>query len=99
MGKVADEKCIGGSEWLKKELNQNKDTFCTGYKHLDLSTPQINNFAMHYIQNDINKKCANDNKCMETLTTSLRYEVTDTTCPSPLFTANYISLQKINIDG
>ena len=83
----------------RKELEEKKGTFCKGYKHLDLSTPQINNFAIQYVQRDIAKKCANHDKCMETLTTSLRIEVIDKTCPSPLFTANDISLQKINMDG
>eukprot|EP00942_MAST-04A_sp_MAST-4A-sp1_P005472 g5472.t1 len=97
--KVTDEKCSRGSPWTKKELKEIKGTICEGYKHLDLSTPQINNFAVQYIEPYINEKCAKDNKCMEILTTSLRYKVIDTTCPSPLFTANDISLQKINMDG
>ena len=39
-----------------------------------------------------------DNKIMNKLSSSLRYDVDDTSCPSKLFDANDISMQQVNMD-
>ena len=35
------------------ELAEWKKTHCTGYKHIDLSTTNIKNIAIHYLKDDI----------------------------------------------
>merc|ERR1712054_620523 len=85
--KAAEAKCTGGSKWTSSELEQKKRDFCLGYNHLDLSDTNIKNVAMHYLKHDI----AYDDKKMFELSKQLRYQVTDTSCPAPLFTPKDIS--------
>jgi len=94
MPKAAAAKCTGGSKWVSSELKQKKTVFCSGYNHLDLSDTNVKNVAVHYLKNDI----AYDDTEMLRLSEQLRYQVTDTSCPAPLFTANDISIQQIAMD-
>jgi hypothetical protein len=73
-----------------------KKSHCTGYKHLDLSTTNIKNIAIHYLRDDISSEYK---KYMLNLKKSLRYDIKDDSCPaSPLFTANDISIQQVAMD-
>jgi hypothetical protein len=99
MPKAAEVKCTGGSKWVSSKLKQKKTAFCHGYNHLDLSklpeqATYIRNVAVHYLKNDI----VYNNTEMFRLSEQLRYQVTDTSCPAPLFTANDISIQQIAMD-
>eukprot|EP00942_MAST-04A_sp_MAST-4A-sp1_P014107 g14107.t1 len=94
MPKAAAEKCTGGSKFVSSELKQRKTAFCHGYNHLDLSDTNVKNVAVHYLKNDI---AYNDTE-MFRLSEQLRYQVTDTSCPAPLFTANDISIQQVAMD-
>jgi hypothetical protein len=94
MPKVVETKCTGGSQWVSSKLKKKKQDFCLGYNHLDLSDTNIKNVAVHYLKNDISY---NDKKMFE-LSKQLRYQVTDTSCPSPLFTAGDISIQRVAMD-
>ena len=96
MPKAGEAKCTGGAQFGTSELKQNKDVFCSGYNHLDLSDTNIKNVAVHYLKSDI---AYNDNKEMFRLSKQLRYEVTATSCPSPLFTAEDISIQRVAMDA
>ncbi len=93
--KAVDVKCTGGSKWVSSNLKQKKTAFCHGYNHLDLSDTNIKNVAVHYLKNDISY---NDEQ-MFRLSEQLRYQVTDTSCPAPLFTANDISIQQVAMDA
>ena len=89
MPKAVDVKCTGGSKWVSSQLKQRKSAFCHGYNHLDLkSDTNVKNVAVHYLKNDI----VYSNTEMFRLSKQLRYEVTATSCPSPLFTAEDISI-------
>ena len=44
------------------------------------------------------KRIIYDDKKMFELSKQLRYQVTDTSCPAPLFTANDISIQQVAMD-
>jgi hypothetical protein len=90
--------CNGGLNFGPTELDKHKDLFCKGYKHLDLSSPDIVNVAVHYLHDDISPLLLNDNKNMSMLATALRYDVQDTSCPSKLFDAEDISIQRVNMD-
>jgi hypothetical protein len=94
----AEQQCKhteSGSTWMSKNLATMKQTYCTGYKHLDLSSTEIKNIAIHYLKNDIDY----DDKKMFSLKQSLRYLVTDNSCPAaPLFTAKDISIQQVAMD-
>jgi hypothetical protein len=94
----AEQQCKhteSGSTWTSKNLAKMKQTYCTGYNHLDLSSTEIKNIAIHYLKNDI----AYDDKKMFSLKQSLRYEIDDASCPAaPLFTANDISIQQVAMD-
>eukprot|EP00942_MAST-04A_sp_MAST-4A-sp1_P006765 g6765.t1 len=92
--KAAEATCTGGSKWTSAELEEKKRDFCLGYKHLDLSDTNIKNVAVHYLKHDI----LYDDKKMFELSKQLRYQVTDISCPAPLFTANDISIQQVAMD-
>merc|ERR1711871_532599 len=92
--KAAEATCTGGSKWTSAELQEKKKNFCLGYKHLDLSDTNMRNVAVHYLKNDISY----DDKKMFELSKQLRYQVTDDSCPAPLFTANDISIQQVAMD-
>ena len=92
--KAAEATCTGGSKWTSAELEQKKQDFCLGYNHLDLSDTNVKNVAVHYLKHDISY----DDKKMFELSKQLRYQVTDTSCPVPLFTANDISIQQVAMD-
>merc|ERR1711981_283004 len=64
--------------------------------HLDLSgDTNIRNVAVHYLKNDIRY----NDKEMLRLSKQLRYWVTDDSCPSPLFEAKDISIQRVAMDA
>jgi hypothetical protein len=90
--------CTGGTPWTSEKLPGKKQLFCKGYKHLDLSSPEIKNIAIHYLNSDLSETMLNDNKHMSALATALRYDVQDTSCPSKLFEAKDISIQHVNMD-
>eukprot|EP00943_MAST-04B_sp_MAST-4B-sp1_P008981 g8981.t1 len=92
--KTVNATCTGGSKWTSAELEQKKRGFCLGYNHLDLSDTNIKNVAVHYLKHDISY----DDKKMFELSKQLRYQVTDYSCPAPLFTANDISIQQVAMD-
>merc|ERR1712167_177831 len=91
---TAEATCTGGSKWTSSELKEKKQDFCLGYNHLDLSDTNIKNVAIHYLKHDISY----DDKKMFELSEQLRYQVTDSSCPAPLFTANDISIQQVAMD-
>jgi hypothetical protein len=92
--KAAEATCSGGSKWTSAKLEEKKRVFCLGYNHLDLSDTNIKNVAVHYLKHDISY----DDKKMFELSKQLRYQVTDDSCPAPLFTANDISIQQVAMD-
>ena len=53
ISKAGEAKCTGGAQFGTSELKQNKDVFCSGYNHLDLSDTNIKNVAVHYLKYDI----------------------------------------------
>merc|ERR1711871_175026 len=93
--KAEEATCTGGSKWKSAELQEKKENFCLGYNHLDLSDSNTKNVAVHYLKNDISY----DDKKMFELSKQLRYQVTDDSCPAPLFTANDISIQQVAMDA
>jgi hypothetical protein len=90
--------CTGGTPWTSEKLPGKKQLFCKGYKHLDLSSPEIKNIAIHYLNSDLSETMLNDTKHMSALATALRYDVQDTSCPSKLFDAKDISIQHVYMD-
>eukprot|EP00944_MAST-04C_sp_MAST-4C-sp1_P000005 g5.t1 len=99
-----DKACkVPGNEMLlTDELEKKKREFCKGYNHLDLSNANVKNIAVHYVENDILIKHAEKDKWMNALNSILRYQVTDTSCPSsPLFTPKDVSIQQVamNVSG
>ena len=93
--KAEEATCTGGTRHTSTELEKYKREFCLGYNHVDLSSTNIRNVAVHYLKNDISY---NDKKMFE-LSKQLRYQVTDDSCPAPLFTANDISIQQVAMDA
>jgi hypothetical protein len=87
--------CKRGQEYGPAELQKLKSLFCKGYKHLDLSSSNIRSIAMYYVKHDVSPSIINDNQKMNSLASSLRYDVDDTSCPSKLFEAKDISIQHI----
>ena len=92
--KAVEATCTGGSKWTSAKLEEKKSKYCLGYNHLDLSDTNLKNVAVHYLKNDISY----DDKEMFELSKQLRYQVTDASCPAPLFTANDISIQQVAMD-
>ncbi len=94
----AEQQCNhleAGSKWTSDNLAKMKERYCTGYNHLDLSTKDIKNIAVHYLKKDI---LYND-KEMLSLSKQIRYQVTDASCPvAPLFEAKDISIQQVAMD-
>jgi hypothetical protein len=94
----AEQQCKhtgAGATTTSGELAEWKKSHCTGYKHIDLSNTDVKNIAIYYLQNDL----LYDNKKMLSLKHTLRYDVNDDSCPAaPLFTANDISVQQVNMD-
>ena len=77
------------------ELDKYKEMFCPVYRHIDLAQDDVVNVAMVYVQDDIHP----DNKAIVAeFKRNARY-IVDDGCASPLFTANDISLQEINVNG
>ena len=87
--------CSGGSRYGPSELVGKMSMFCKGYNHLDLSDSNVKNIAVHYLKNDL----AFNDQDMFSLSHRMRYQVKDTSCPSPLFTANDISIQHVTMDA
>lgn len=90
-----EETCNHGS---KLQSKQRRKDFCIGYNHVDLSNSNVKTIAIHFVEKDIIKKCTADEECMFSLKDGLRYDVIDHSCPAPLFTAEDISLQQIDMD-
>ncbi len=87
---LADELCPFVTMSHVSEYEKDIDTFCTGYAHIDLNHPgTVINLAI-MTPWDIPPKLIPE------LREKARYEISDD-CPTPMFTANDISLQ--NIDG
>jgi hypothetical protein len=98
MPKVEEEKCTGKVDYTSDELVDIKLSHCKGYKHLDLSNTNMKNVAVHYLKNDIPEASSYKNKKMFEFSEQLRYQITDTSCPAPLFTADDISIQRVAMD-
>ncbi len=94
----AEQQCnheVTSTKWTMDNLAKMKDTYCTGYNHIDLSNTDVKNIAIHYLKNDLKY----DDKKMFSLKQALRYDIKDSSCPAaPLFTANDISIQQVNMD-
>merc|ERR1711871_520266 len=75
----------------KTSLEALKSEYCKGYHHVDLVDKNIENIAMIDISKDIVLK---DN-LMRDLSKAARFRVKDE-CTSPMFTAEDISVQKVN---
>jgi len=87
---LADELCPFVTMSDVSEYRKDIDTFCTGYAHIDLNHPgTVINLAI-MTPWDIPPQLIPE------LREKARYEISDD-CPTPMFTANDISLQ--NIDG
>jgi hypothetical protein len=98
----AEEQCKhadAGSTWTSDRLAQKKQDFCLGYKHLDLTSENIRNVAVHYLDEDIPPEFISNDKQMDSLSDQIRYRVTDSSCPAaPLFEAKDISIQQVAMD-
>eukprot|EP00942_MAST-04A_sp_MAST-4A-sp1_P011953 g11953.t1 len=94
----AEQQCnheVTSTKWKSDNLAQMKETYCTGYSHMDLSSTDIKNIAVYYLKKDLSY---NDAKMLE-LKHTLRYDIHDNSCPAaPLFTAKDISIQQVNMD-
>jgi hypothetical protein len=94
----AEQQCnheITSTKWTSDNLAQMKQTYCTGYSHIDLSNVDVKNIAIHYLKEDL----MYDDKKMFSIEQSLRYDIKDTSCPAaPLFTAKDISIQQVAMD-
>ena len=94
----AEQQCnheVTSTKWTTDNLAKMKDTYCTGYNHIDLSNTDVKNIAIHYLKKDL----VYDDKKMFSLKQSLRYDIKDTSCPAaPLFTPKDISIQQVNMD-
>lgn len=95
----AEQQCnhkVTSTKWTSDNLVEKKSLFCQGSNHLDLSTTNIKNIAIHYLNGDISSKYQS---YMINLQRSLRYDIKDTSCPAaPLFTAKDISIQQVAMD-
>eukprot|EP00943_MAST-04B_sp_MAST-4B-sp1_P002166 g2166.t1 len=95
----AEQQCnhkATSTKWTSDNLVEKKSLFCQGSNHLDLSTTNIKNIAIHYLNGDISSKYQS---YMINLQRSLRYDIKDTSCPAaPLFTAKDISIQQVAMD-
>ncbi len=90
LGSTSDALCPFVTMSDVSEYEKDIDTFCTGYAHIDLNYPgTVINLAI-MTPWDIPPKMIPE------LREKARYEISDD-CPTPMFTANDISLQ--NIDG
>jgi hypothetical protein len=95
-GNKGGDMCEPGKKFGPTELAKMKRVFCSGYNHLDLSSTDIKNVAIHYLKDDISPKYK---KYMIKVKESLRYDVKDENCPgAPLFTADDISIQQVAMD-
>eukprot|EP00943_MAST-04B_sp_MAST-4B-sp1_P008398 g8398.t1 len=74
-----------------EKLEQYKQEFCSPYRKLDLGQDNVANFAMVYVQDDIDPK--NKNNRIRKLKNIFKYIVEDA-CTTPLFTPKDISLQE-----
>jgi hypothetical protein len=88
---LTDEMCPVVTMKDVGDYQKNKDLFCTGYAHIDLNHPDtVINLAIMMPWDispyDINLLGSRNQG---------RYEISDD-CPTPMFTANDISLQNIN---
>ena len=95
----AEQQCnheVTSTKWTSDNLAKMKETHCKGSNHLDLSTTDIKNIAIHYLKGDISSEYQ---KYMIKVKKSLRYDIKDSSCAAaPLFTAKDISIQQVNMD-
>jgi hypothetical protein len=91
-----DEVCkTSGSTLGPLELSDKKKDFCgIGYNHLDLSNSNMYNIAIAYISEKMKWKPKN----IFGLKPSIRFDIRDDSCPSPLFQAEDISIQQVAMD-
>eukprot|EP00943_MAST-04B_sp_MAST-4B-sp1_P007895 g7895.t1 len=88
---------IAGTTWTSDNLAKMKQMYCNGYNHLDLSSKDIKNIAVHYLE-DLPQSDAP--KQMLSLSKQIRYQVTDIACQAaPLFEAKDISIQPVAMDA
>ena len=85
--------CVG-TRWPPAALKQKKRAFCKDYSHLDLANDITYNIALQYLDKDIKV----DDKTMFALQSSLRYDVSGGNCPSKIFGADDISIQRVSMD-
>ena len=72
-----------------------KTTYCKGCNGLDLANTNVKNIALYFLDNEISTHYTEH---MISVEENIRYDVDDTTCPSKLFQAKDISIQKIAMD-
>ncbi len=77
----------------QKNLDNFKSMFCPPLTHLDLVNEQFDNFAILYIQDDINPR---EKKLFQRLKQQIKYSIdNDGGCATPLFSPRDISLQRV----
>ena len=54
-----DDTCKPGIQFGPTELANKKQWYCRGSNHLDLSTTNIKNIAIHFLKDDISPKYQN----------------------------------------
>jgi hypothetical protein len=79
-------------------LEDKQNSFCSGVEHMDLHNKNVKNVAIYYLRKKMSEKYVGDNKNMELLAEKIRYRVVDESCPSKLFDAKDISIQRIAMD-
>merc|ERR1719181_789882 len=95
MERKKKETCAIGAKFRRKELAEMKTTYCKGSNGLDLSNTNVKNIALYFLDNEISTHYTEH---MISVEENIRYDVDDTTCPSKLFQAKDISIQK-NCNG
>eukprot|EP00944_MAST-04C_sp_MAST-4C-sp1_P000810 g810.t1 len=89
-----DTNVCRGTRWAPDVLEEKKRMFCKGYSHLDLANDNTQNIALQYLGKDLGL----DDKEMFALQSSLRYDVSGGNCPSKIFGADDISIQRVSMD-
>ena len=89
------ETCAIDAKFGRKELAKMKTTYCKGSNGLDLANTNVKNIALYFLDNEISTHYTEH---MISVEENIRYDVDDTTCPSKLFQAKDISIQKIAMD-
>eukprot|EP00944_MAST-04C_sp_MAST-4C-sp1_P016172 g16172.t1 len=79
------------------QLDKYKTKFCPVSRHLDLTVQNVENIALVYLEKDIDP--LNNTESIRILKDRKTKFIVKDGCASPLFSANDISIQKIEIDG